>query len=252
MKLNDPNIINPNIPLNEQIYAIVKNEIYDGLWVGRADFPGEQELAERFGVSVITTRRALDRLVEEGVVERSRGRRPKAIYMPPKPRWPIAPTIFPLTSRPFTYTVLRSGVDVGWAEACKAFGLPVGSRLWLLRRLRTFKGRRHSISYNAQLPDLGERHTKSDIAKLPMIALLRRAGKSPARLTRNIGVALPPTDVAENLQIALHDPTLVYTFTLQDDDEKTIEWVRIYIHPDEPSPLETVNFKTGEFILQSP
>jgi len=37
-------------------------EILDGLWIGRHDFPSERDVAERFGVSVITSRAALDRL----------------------------------------------------------------------------------------------------------------------------------------------------------------------------------------------
>jgi hypothetical protein len=28
---------------------------------------------------------------------------------------------------------------------------------------------------------------------------------------------------------------------LTDQEEKVIEWVRIYVHPEEPSPFETMN-----------
>ena len=52
----------PAVPLQHQIYLQVRSEIEDGLWLDRDDFPGERDLADRYGVSVITTRAALDRL----------------------------------------------------------------------------------------------------------------------------------------------------------------------------------------------
>ena len=75
-------VLSQDIPLHHQIYLQVRTEINDGLWVGREGFPGEDGLAERFGVSVITARKALERLTTEGWVERSRGRRPRVIRAP--------------------------------------------------------------------------------------------------------------------------------------------------------------------------
>ena len=70
------------VPLQHQIYLQVRSEIDDGLWLDRDDFPGERDLADRYGVSVITTRAALDRLADEGWVERRRGRGTRAIHRP--------------------------------------------------------------------------------------------------------------------------------------------------------------------------
>ena len=67
--------VRPCRPLQHQIYLQVRSEIEDGLWLDRDDFPGERDLADRYGVSVITTRAALDRLADEGWVERRRGPR---------------------------------------------------------------------------------------------------------------------------------------------------------------------------------
>src|SRR5258707_8505936 len=79
-------LFDPNISLHHQIYQQMRTEILDGMWVGRDDFPGEEELAARYGVSVITSRKSLGRLVEEGLVERGRGRRPRATYEPRAPQ----------------------------------------------------------------------------------------------------------------------------------------------------------------------
>jgi GntR family transcriptional regulator len=77
--LENPTSGRPVLPLIEQIYAALKNEILDGLWVGRECFPGEDEVVKRFGVSVITSRKALERLTAEGFIERGRSRKGRVI-----------------------------------------------------------------------------------------------------------------------------------------------------------------------------
>ncbi|MGW0581318.1 GntR family transcriptional regulator [Streptomyces sp. NPDC002920] len=57
--VDDGDVLNPDVPMQQQIYRQLKAEILDGLWVGRTDFPGERELAERFNVSVVTARTPL-------------------------------------------------------------------------------------------------------------------------------------------------------------------------------------------------
>jgi GntR family transcriptional regulator len=238
----------PVLPLTEQIYAALKNEILDGLWVGCESFPGEDDVAKRFGVSVITSRRALERLTAEGFIERGRGRKGRVIRAPNKVS-EAAPVIFPISATPYKYKALWRGIDVAPAEACDAFGLPHGSKLWQLKRLRRFEGRCHSVTYNAQLPELGQRHAMKDLNSLPMSEIIKRAGVTPAEMVRRAGVANPPVDVAIALGVAMHEPMLTYTFTLLDSAGKAIEWVRIHCHPREPSPPERIDVRTGQLII---
>ena len=52
------------------IYLLLRNEIADGqLSVGQS-LPGEQRLANNFGVSRVTVRRALDALEADGLIDR--------------------------------------------------------------------------------------------------------------------------------------------------------------------------------------
>src|SRR3954465_251348 len=86
----------PAVALHHQLYVQLRDEIADGMWIGRDDFPGEKELARRFGVSVITSKAALDRLAQEGGVERRRGRGPRAVRydaaLPPRAAPPLLST----------------------------------------------------------------------------------------------------------------------------------------------------------------
>ncbi len=243
---NKNTVLDPNIPMHHQIYIQLRMEILDGLWVGRSDFFGEEELAAKFNVSKITSRRALERLDAERLIRRERGRRTVVIYDPRNAKPLVsAPAMFPLGPLHFEYKVLSIGVAIVPAEACAAFDLPPGSHLWSCSRLRSFEGRPHSITLNVQTPEFGAHHAIQDLEAMPMPLLLARAGKAPVRLYRRLGVALPSMEVARYLGISLQDSTLVYTYTLFDENEEIVEWVRIHVHPREPVPLEKMNLIQG-------
>ena len=61
-------------PLYFQLYKLLKNGILDGIFINGSQLPTEGQLAEKFGVSRITSKRAMDELAREGLVERHRGR----------------------------------------------------------------------------------------------------------------------------------------------------------------------------------
>ena len=61
-------------PLYEQLYRFVLGEIEGGRFTAGARVPSEKELAEQFGVSRITSKHALEKLAQDGVIQRARGR----------------------------------------------------------------------------------------------------------------------------------------------------------------------------------
>ena len=62
------------IPLHHQVYLDLRARIETGEWPVGARLPAERELAERYGCSLITVRRALADLAREERLERTRGR----------------------------------------------------------------------------------------------------------------------------------------------------------------------------------
>ena len=62
------------IPLYQEIYTSLLNDIQTGRYETGQQLPTEQELAELFQVSKITSRRAMDLLVDEGYITRISGR----------------------------------------------------------------------------------------------------------------------------------------------------------------------------------
>lgn len=62
------------IPLHHQVYVHVREAIEAGRWGVGDRLPPERELAEQYGCSLITVRRALADLAREERIERTRGR----------------------------------------------------------------------------------------------------------------------------------------------------------------------------------
>jgi GntR family transcriptional regulator len=62
------------VPLHHQVYLHLKGELQDGRLKPGDRLPTERALAERYGCSLITIRRALDELSREQRIRRTRGR----------------------------------------------------------------------------------------------------------------------------------------------------------------------------------
>ena len=62
------------VPLHHQVYLDLLSSLDAGAWRPGDQLPTERDLATHYGCSLITVRRALDELVREGRIERTRGR----------------------------------------------------------------------------------------------------------------------------------------------------------------------------------
>jgi GntR family transcriptional regulator len=62
------------IPLHHQVYLDLRGSLDSGRWRPGDRLPPERELAEHYGCSLITVRRAMSELAHEGRIERTRGR----------------------------------------------------------------------------------------------------------------------------------------------------------------------------------
>jgi GntR family transcriptional regulator len=62
------------IPLHHQVYLDLLASLDSGRWSPGHQVPTERDLSTHYGCSLITVRRALDELVREGRIERTRGR----------------------------------------------------------------------------------------------------------------------------------------------------------------------------------
>ncbi|MGE5598839.1 MAG: GntR family transcriptional regulator [Bacteroidota bacterium] len=67
-----------------QLYKQIRDRIQAGEYPPLAQIPSQQQLMEGYGVSLITVRRALERLTAEGYITREHGR---GCFVAPEPNW---------------------------------------------------------------------------------------------------------------------------------------------------------------------
>ena len=72
---------NNAVPLYEQLRVALRERLDSGVLDPGERLPSEAELCRKYGVSRITVRRAVDELVEEGILERRQG---KGTFVAPK------------------------------------------------------------------------------------------------------------------------------------------------------------------------
>ncbi|GAB3278209.1 GntR family transcriptional regulator [Kineosporia babensis] len=136
------------VPLHEQMYTVIRARIETREWGKGHQLPTEWQLAEEFGVSRGTTRQAITRLVNEGLLDRSAGR-----------------GTFVKGGRPLAY---RVGDLLGFAHRITAGGRIPSSRL-----VRTEVVQRHEMFGFAE-----------GVRKLLLIERVRLADDEPVALER--------------------------------------------------------------------
>ena len=186
--------------------------------------PSESQLADRFGVSRMTARHALERLRESGRIERRRGvgsfvaephlHRPDAL---------LRSFTEELRARGMaaSSTVLEAGLVVRPVEA-RALGLDPKSTLVFIDRVRCADGTPVARE-RVHLPERYRAVLEADLAGGSLHAALRGAG---AVLARTSGVVTSRLATAEECRLLLVDePTalLVETRTVTDPEGAPVE-----------------------------
>ena len=134
------------IPLYQQVIDIIKNDINSGTYKAGARIPNEFELAESYKVGRVTVRRAIEELVQQGYLTKQQGRGTfvNAPKLKRKIRQKDDVQSFSGACRvnemePGARIVSRKVLPADAAEA-QFFGVPVGSELICIERVRTADG----------------------------------------------------------------------------------------------------------------
>ena len=91
-------LIEGPVPLHHQVYLDLRDALDAGEWKAGEQLPPERELAERYGVSLITVRRALTDLAREHRLERTPGPRARSSPAPRSPSTSTRPSRSPRRS----------------------------------------------------------------------------------------------------------------------------------------------------------
>jgi GntR family transcriptional regulator len=223
-------------PKHHRVYLILRQEIEEGVYSGDAPMQGELALAARFDVSRITIRKAMDRLSQEGRVERQRGRGTFArdVGRPSPVTASLSGNIENLLALGLQTDValVSLSYDVVPPHICAAMGQPVGTVMQRAVRVRSLDGVPFS-HLTTWLPEaIGRSFTPEEMQRTPLLRLIERAGHRIASARQAITAKLAAPEVAQLLRVEVGEALLSVRRVVYDDAGEVVEYINGLYRPD--------------------
>jgi len=221
------------IPLHHQVYLDVRAALAAGEWRPGDRLPPERELADRYGCSLITVRRALGDLAREERLQRTRGRG-TIVIQPPILRELTSTLSFAqemelqgLEPRTTLLGARRGAAD---DRTAAALAIPRRAPIHRLERLRSAGDTPLLLEQVAlsvdRFPDL----LMADLEHGSLYDFLaERYGSRIVRLRETIEPVLPPAREARLLGQSRRKPALLLVGTAFTDDGAPVEFSRTYV-----------------------
>jgi GntR family transcriptional regulator len=224
------------LPLYHQIYVLLRDRISAGQIPAGATVPGEQDLAQEFGVSRITAKRALDELAAAGLVTRERGRGTRVLPQPPSPTVTASfEGWFENMARMGAETAVRV-LDFAYvpaeAEAAAALGIPRGETVQRAVRVRALADTPMSYLVTHVPAEIGRRFDREALASGPLLTLLERAGVKVASAEQIVSATLADAGVAAALDTHVGAALLEVRRIVSDTDGRPVEYIHALYRPD--------------------
>lgn len=223
-------------PMYAQVYATLREWIFQGFHAPGSRLPTEAEMSKIFGVSRITTRQAVELLVNEQLVSRQQGRGTfVATELANAPVRGDMEQLLRKVKRLGTRTrVTQAQVDEAIADdaTCRDLRLRPGARVIVASHLRLL----------GQLPigwvvtyipkNLRIRFDLRELNRNPMLTLLERKGIALAGADQFIGATLADTRLAGLLQTDVGAPLVTVRLIVIDSRHRRVERLLAYYRAD--------------------
>jgi GntR family transcriptional regulator len=224
------------LPLYQQIFVILRNRIEAGILPPGERISGESELCEEFGVSRITSRRALNELAEQGYVVRERGRGTRVVPQP-QPQALKASLDGLLENvdrigRATSVEVRAFGYVPAPPDVAEALDLAPGTPVQRAVRVRRLGADPMSYLVTYVPEPVGRRIEGADMSETPLVILLERAGVPVASARQRISATLADAEVAAALDVPAGAPLLDVLRVVHDDADRPVEMIRVLYRPD--------------------
>ncbi|SFD66734.1 GntR family transcriptional regulator [Streptomyces aidingensis] len=237
--------LNRKLPLWYQVSQSLRASILGRAAGAPLRLPTEEQLAEHYGVSVLTMRQALKELETEGLISRHRRRgtfiEPDARGGAPVRLLGSLDAIVAQQSGDLT-TVLDHGPTPVPPELAGYFpGLREAAGYRRVRR-DPESGDPTSWAENLVLPEVAERIDPADLERWPMTRILRdTAGVTVSRIANTVQARLADPRTSQLLRVPLLSPILHCTGVAYDEHDRAVDVVRIHYRGDRFSFAVTVD-----------
>ncbi|MBT9459892.1 MAG: GntR family transcriptional regulator [Burkholderiaceae bacterium] len=218
-------------PLYMQLAQKLAQAIRDNIYSADEALPSERVLSESLGLSRVTARKAIDRLVEQGLIVRRRG---SGNYIAPKLEQPLSRlTSFSeeLDQRGFKPSSrwLTRGFSIAAPDEQLSLGLTTGERVARLERLRLAD--KVVMAYEVSvLPESVLADPEAVDASL--YAYLSRNGRAPVRALQHIRAINAEAKLADLLGVPLGQAVLFITRVGYLESGQAVELTHSYCRSD--------------------
>jgi len=224
------------LPYYQQLYEILLGKIQRREWQPGDMIPPESELIEKYQVSRNTVRQVLEKLVNDGLIYRQRGRGSFVSH----------PTLEQSMTRIVSFTedmhqrgftpgtqVLSADLLLADGEIATRLDIPVGEQLICLRRLRMADGEPMSIEESYLILKYCPQVLEHDYAHQPLREVLEsNYGIRIASAKQVIQAIQAPPELARLLNISPGNALLLITRVSFSQGNLPVEYLRIHYRAD--------------------
>jgi DNA-binding GntR family transcriptional regulator len=213
------------VPLYHQIAQQLKQHIQAGKLEPRTMLGNEIELANLLAVSRPTLRKAIESLVEEGLLARRRGLGTVVVPNTVKRRVSV-PSLYDdlkTSGRSPSTTVLALATQPAPENVARVLDVPIGAPTMFIRRIRHADGAPLALMQNHLPPDLIS-PTSSDLEARGLFELLRSSGVEPHAVNEAIGARISTRTEARTLDMKPGAPVLTLSVVTYDKAGRIVDF----------------------------
>ncbi len=225
-------------PLYFQLYKILKAGIFDGTYINGSQLPTEGQLSESFGVSRITSKRAMDELAREGLVERQRGRGTHVTHESTVSRMhaPMVGLLQEIESIGQTSIalVLQCGMAAPPRSIGQQLGLEQDERILHLRRVREHDSIRFGY-YNSWTRGVDLPADLSVFEHTPRLSYFRSKGLKVSFIKQSLTACASNADASKALGVERGTALLSLTrlaFANHQSKAYPVDYLKVLYHPE--------------------
>ena len=227
----------PQPSLYQQIHLLIRDRIMNGEYPDQSLLPSEHELANLFGVSRITAKRALNEVAAEGLCIRRRGLGSRVTYNPAGgPLKSDTQGLLDIFSDLYLRTEGRV-LEFSYAPAGKRIAevLEIDESAEVQRSTRTRRLDGTPLSYlTTYVPaDLGRHYDRGHLVHQAAVTMLEKTGVEVANAEQSITATLAEAIAAEALEIKQGAPLLRISRIVRDRDNRVVEYIVGLYRPDQ-------------------
>ncbi|WP_432547811.1 GntR family transcriptional regulator [Kineococcus sp. SYSU DK004] len=215
------------VPLYFQVARQIERAIEAGELPPGSRLDNEITLADRLGLSRPTMRRAIQQLVDKGLLVRKRGVGTQVVHgqvTRPVELTSLHDDLAAHGQAPTTRVLVHEVVEAG-DEVAAGLAVPVGQPVLHLRRLRSSSGEPLALLEN-WLPHPFTDLTAENLAERGLYQLLRSRGVGMRVARQRIGARRGSAEECQLLDERRGSPLLTMERTVYDDSGHAVEWGR--------------------------